>query len=302
MAQKDADFHALVKVGPNSQLKRLRINKTGAIAKCPALPSTPSDYPYYPKGKGEDGGDPSTMYTCVRGDFAHTATHDAVDLGLSIDQQSEHMALNGAGLTAVPDWFQMTLAQAPTSKAGKFRDPCPTKVVAAANAPGDCMPPLIRFDQPTEAVLFGTFEHAHTDDLNALHNLGPQGTGFTNPHANPDAHPGAHPATVWSDWAPPGGGANDARGLRGLLNLLPSGRSAESFSFRLTLPNSLTFDQLQAWKLEGHDNNPDDKWRVSDIRLHFRVAAQRGYGQRPRRAVAARAGAPRHAHLHRGPH
>ena len=237
-----------------SELRRLDVLNEA----CPAPQPTPPDHPEFPDGA-------ENKYQCVRAGFSPPSSGLADPLDLSIaegfqDQQGEIRRLHHAGLTDIPERFQMTLSDAPTTEGEdeELRDRCPTvsdDVIQQGKAapieidPLDCVPPLLRFDKSEGASeLFGAFDDGDAGVL-----------------ADPDLIP--EDPTIDFDAVPTG------RGLRVKVLKPPATEgSAITARFRLALPRSLTIEQPQQWSEEVITNAGTTQQGAAESSKDVRVA------------------------------
>ncbi|CAN5741953.1 hypothetical protein BH20ACT2_BH20ACT2_10730 [soil metagenome] len=262
---------SLVKAG-DAMHARLRIGDTDpAVAssrlhhveyadrKCEPPDPAPPDYPHYPERE-------DTSYTCVRADFAQTsAAPDRLDLHVVTEDGAERLAVRDAGLTDVPAYLQITLADSSANlDDGSLRPRCTTEVDP------QCVPPLLRFDQPQDdgVVLFGMLEKGELGDLGTLRQLQP-----AERLADLDTAPGAD-GSGWAEW-------DDPRGVRVKIGRFREDTDTEAATaavagLRVALPRSLTLAAPQsadASDRSGRENYFD----ASDVRIH--LAARDGAGQ-----------------------
>lgn len=271
-AFKGSDFQARGQigklVGPSSQLKRVLLSPKPCAAPSPA----PPDYPHFPADNGVSD------YTCIRADF-DSAQEDPLDLDVVVADGADLLRLRDAGITDVPAFLQATLATTetwlnPELERG-WRRPCGT---AAAEPDGaeDCMPPLLRVDQPeADSELFGVLETGRETDLITLDGINP---------ALQLADLNALPATGWGDWG------SDPEGVRAKVVSFGSAtpenpdddRTAVRAGIRLDIPRSLTLDQIQTYSSDQlqkgtipnsspPESGPLSGKKASDLRLRYAV-------------------------------
>ena len=147
----DGDFQAKLLIGDNSsnsasRLQRIRMSPEP----CPAPANNPPDYPHFPI-------EVQSQYTCVRVDFFQTnpSVDDLLRLDFTVKDGDKLISFKNGGITDIPPYIQLTLAKTPTTfggdealrpRCGKESDP---------SQPANCMPPMLRFDQPATTRLFG---------------------------------------------------------------------------------------------------------------------------------------------------
>ncbi|MGH9284209.1 MAG: hypothetical protein ACRD0M_00840, partial [Acidimicrobiales bacterium] len=275
LAADDTDFELVGRIGEvepsavaGSDLRRILIANR-ACAKPAGFGSRP-DFPFYPN-EVDAGGNPVWSYTCVRGDFEEVGPDapDPLDLHAVIDRGGERIAVRQAGLTEIPSFFQLNLAEGPSLVPGTdpnraLRPPCGSSSLA------NCAPPFIRFDTPGESVLAGVAEFGRISDLALVGDPGldPR-SGDT---ADLDAAPGLD-GCGWGDWAAcaPGNSTAGAKGIRAKVGRFgePSGesRTAVRAGLRLLVPPSLTVDQIQSWSVASLAPYVS----ASDLRFHYIV-------------------------------
>ncbi len=225
-------------------------------------PAARADYPYFPDPDGFPVAEAETTYTCVRADFAG-GTVDPFGVYADIEKDGQRITLDDAGLTNVPDWLQLTLADSPPVDIAndQFRARCGTETPAAGE---HCVPPMVRFDSEdtsgTTPQLFGRLRIGTTDSLESLD----------------DVEPAADIADFDVDGVP------DAEGARAKVELSEdeAGETAVAaqVGFRVDVPGSLTVDPVQTWEDEvfGDPDDFDATETYTDLRFHYIVRDQSG--------------------------
>ena len=245
-------LHLSARLGPGSQLQQLRMTN----APCAAPSNQPPDYPHYPLD------DDTIDYRCIGGRFSPSAAGDALALSVARGTGPEDiLRLHHAGLTDIPSWFQMTLADAPPTKGTDdlLRQRC--GLASAGTQPEDCLPPLIRFDQPSAASeLFGVLEQ------------GDPFVAFTSSFYVPSCKPSGSTCAPDFDVAPPAG----ERGIRvKVLDVKPNAQlpsaSLLKAGFRLAVPQSLTVASPQTWAWESEADETARSESAKDIRFAYAV-------------------------------
>ncbi|MGH9137350.1 MAG: OmpL47-type beta-barrel domain-containing protein [Acidimicrobiales bacterium] len=243
-----------------------------------SLAENRSDYPHLPTTDG-------TTYTCVSGVFDPSSDGiNPLSLRADVDVDPETtIRLREGGLDNIPQWFEVNIADAPPfqdmANERGWRRPCGPQTDAFAN----CMAPLLRLDQPDNAVLFGAAEVGRRTDLNALQSVDPSG-----PAPNFDAMP---TATGWD------GAFTDDRGARVRIIDFPdaspfaeNGQPQDPYSetrqgisavLRIPIPHSLTVDTPQEFAnddlLQRTERDKHIVGGTSADDMRFRVTA-RGAG------------------------
>ena len=245
---------------PSSRFQRIRMLDEA----CARPEHAPPDYPFYPVG------DADTTYKCVRVDLQQTSNvDDPMDLHVeALKPNGTRIRLQDAGLTNLPSYVQLTLAETPTQnedsslrrRCGVFSGATDPRFQPYAEAPGttDCMPPLFRFDQPDDVRLFGTLDYGQDGALTQLTGVQPREV-----LADLDASP-SDPAN-WSDWGV------DPLGIRFKAGTFGSGDDATTaarVNLRLPIPNAIQVDQIQSWSESSRDGKAE-YWDASDFRFHF---------------------------------
>lgn len=236
------------------------------------------DYPHLPSDDG-------TEYTCVSAVF-DPASDGVNPLSLRADvdvDQETTIRLREGGIDNIPQWFEINIADAPPfmdmEHERGWRRPCRPHTDPFSN----CMAPLIRFDQPNNAVLFGAAEVGGRGDLNSVLAVDP-----TGPAPDFDTVP---TATGWDDVFTANRGARvrivdfpdappfDENGQP--QDIYAETRTAISGTFRLPIPFSLTVDTPQKFSLDVVGRTPIDDHEVSGSAaddLRFRVAIRDAAG------------------------
>jgi hypothetical protein len=250
------DFHARGQIGrtdgsPSSQLEEVLYQSKP----CPTPLNNPPDYPRMPV-------DTKSKYKCLKVVFdAHSAGVNPLSLHAEVLTPTGQVArLRDAGLSDIPDWIQLTLAETetftdPANKRG-WRRPCGRDSGPGAEPAGaSCMPPLLRFDQPDNPHVFGVAELGTPGDLAQL-----DAPSTARQRLAPNfstADPGATSAVIPTGTGWDGAFAND-EGIRlkaldfdnHTIGNFADDRLAARALFRLPIPQSLTLDQIQTY-----DNN-----------------------------------------------
>ena len=263
----DDDFHARLRIGEESQIQRVQMLRTF----CPTPANEPPDYPRFPSGAND-------KYTCIKGIFNPSVTDsdpaggfdDQLDLQFHMQEGPDVISVNDAGITDIPSNFQVTIAETPLFEgAGEnLRQRCGTVSEGEVNG-GNCMPPLLRFDQPNDSVLWGTARMGTVGDLSQLELSAdvPIVPRAGEKIANLDEGP---TATSFPNWGSPPAGVPANLGIRAKIVGFKGGRTAVKAGIRLAIPKSLTVDQVQSWS----DSNSSSKafyWEASDTRFHYVV-------------------------------
>jgi hypothetical protein len=238
-------------IGPGSSLQHLSMTN----AACAAPANDPPDYPYYPTG------DDSIDYRCIGGTFSPSAAGDPLAINIAKGTGPDQiLRLRDAGLSDVPDWFQMTLADAPATRGDhdELRPRC--GLATDGSQPDGCLPPLIRFDQPSPtAQLFGLLDQG--DPL----------ASFVGAVYTPTCPAGVSVCGPDFDHVP----AVDDPGIRvKVLDIkphpdLPSVPLLRA-ALRLTVPQSLTIQSPQTWAFEDTDDSGQTE-SAKDIRFAYVV-------------------------------
>lgn len=264
-------FHVRAQLGrddaaPSSQLHTFQF--TGE--RCP-VPTDESgapraDYPRLP----DDG----TGYTCIRTVFDDSSSGtNPLSLDASVLLEGDQLVrLHDAGLSDIPDWIQVQLAEAetftdPENNRG-WRRPCPD--ISDTSDTGGCMAPRLRFDQPAESHLFGQVEYGRASDLLLL----------DDPSTDPNE------LAPNFDAIPTGAGWDDPdydEGVRvkvlnwtgGTVTDLSDDRQAIRAGLRLQVPGSIQVEQVQNFALDLRQKNQDGEHvagdNAKDLRLAFTV-------------------------------
>ncbi|MEY2570710.1 MAG: hypothetical protein QOE63_1060, partial [Acidimicrobiaceae bacterium] len=242
-------------------------------------PCTNPGHPDFPRTPTNDG----TKYTCV---FAHFAdSSDGVNpLSLHVEAvlADGYVArLRDAGISNIPHYLQIQIAKAETFVDPKhqrgWRRPCGAASGANADPGGDCMAPLLRFDQPDQSYLFGVAELAKATDLGVLESTLP-----SRPAPDFNAVPNE---TSWGAFS---GSDPQATGIRakvvdfdgGTVSNFDDDRIAGRVSLRLQIPNSLTVDTPQTFNTDLQTKNKDKVpvlgSKADDFRFHEAIRDNSG--------------------------
>ena len=268
----DFDFEVRARIGEAldngaaSDLHRVRVSTEPCTRPStgPDYGNGPADYgprPDFPLLRTDDG----TTHTCIRGDFKPDGDpNDPLDLSVVVEKDGTRIAVRDAGLTDIPDFFQVNLADADPLQVPAADDPHPRRIRphclgAGINPqPQNCVSPFVRLDTPGNSKLFGVVEVGRSGDVAKVNDVVPREDlpEFKAPFSGAGA----------DQW----GGVD---GVRARVGQFPD-RSAIAGAFRLLIPASLTIDQVGSWG-ESH-NDADNFWDASD--LHFRYAARQSNG------------------------
>jgi hypothetical protein len=256
-ALHDSAFQVQADLGPDSQLQQIEMLQQA----CAAPSNNPSDYPAFPATVNGT----TVNYKCIEGNFVQTTPAAPLDLGF-IDQTPDGNQLSFAGgLTNLPSHMQMTLSD--------VGDQTDSSLQACGPANGSlttgCVPPLVRFDQPADSVLFGTLKYGSVANLGLLAGVTPVETSV-----DVDTPPDPYAATdPWSDWSANGmNGSTD--GVRAKIGI-NGGNLAAIVGLQIDVPQSLTIDQPLGWSA-SEANGQKDYWQASDTKLHFVVRDSSG--------------------------
>ena len=273
-----SNYQFLGRLGPGSQLQRVRILASACGAPNPA----PSDYPYFPTQAGPDGAaaEPAPTYTCVGANFVQPPTaNNQLDLSAYVlgPLGAQHLSLQNAGLTTIPQWFQMTLAQGGATTDPAQNDALLPRCDTAANTPNGatgCVPPMVRFDQPSASSLFGVASLGTDAELTQVDSVStPAGETMANLDAGLNPQPNG---SGWSDWAASEGSpAGGPTGIRAKL-LSVGDDFVVKAGLRLPVPNSLEIDPFQS--ADHPDPKPAAEPFFNGRDLRFRVAVHDGNG------------------------
>lgn len=264
-AVKDGEAQIRARIGTQSQLQRVRMLRSA----CPAPPSAPPDYPFFPN----DG----SKYTCVAGIFDPSAPDDLLDLGVHMEKDGSLISVADAGLSDIPGRFQVTLAETELLNHALPGQPLRRRCGSASAEPAgtkDCMPPLIRFDQPSQAVLFGTLRAGTASDLKLLEPTTPGAIVARETLANLDAAPTAIEFPGWGSSSTCQANP-DSCGVRAKIVSFKGDRTAIKAGLRIGVPQSLTVDQVQSWS-DSDKNGKPEYWEASDTRFHVIVRDSSG--------------------------
>lgn len=270
-----------LRVDPNSLRAAGTVGQPGATGNlqsvlfdnvaCPPPPDPPGDYAtYFPTSPAT-----GTTLTCIRAMFDPGGSPSPLKADVAVDKNGKRLAFHSGGLDRIPDFIQLTLANAPVSDAaGRFLTPCGPATPSPSNP--TCMPPLIRFDSKSNANLAGVFEFGTRGDLQQVDKAVPAGPIANLAAPPPLVIPGANP---WSDWG------GDPHGLRGRVSTFKGPgdetRVAVKAGLRLEVPKSLTIDQVQSW------TGPSTDDEAKDIKFHYVVRNASGVVSSPLGQAAA---------------
>ena len=251
----DEDMNVKARLGPESQFQRIRMLDIACEKPDDGFPRV--DYPEFP----DDGSD----YTCIRADLSQSPTDpDPLDLSFVKQDGADRIALTDAGITDIPAYVQMTIAETETMNDDAdqtLRRPC------GPAGDSDCMPPLLRFDQPANTNLFGMLEAGRSTDLVQVPDIDPRETLEDLDQA----------AGLLRRGRP--GRAREDRHLRGRQGDRhrsdDESRTAVRAGVNIPIPQSLTVDQMQKWST--HDiSGADEYWDASDTRFRYVVRDTNG--------------------------
>ncbi|MEX0875645.1 MAG: hypothetical protein WD646_00860 [Actinomycetota bacterium] len=252
---KDEDFNAKVRLGTESQFQRIRM----LDIPCEKPDDAPrNDYPEFPD-------DDVSKYTCIRADLLQDTTDpDQLDLYFVKQDGEDVIALRDAGITDIPAFVQMTIAETQTledTEEQGLRRPC------GPEGDSDCMPPLLRFDQPANTNLFGMLQAGRTTDIAQL----------------PDIHPREELANL--DQLPASYAVDD-EGVRAKIVSFEDDkgtttesddetRTAVQAGVNVPIPQSLTVDQMQKWSRRDLSGKVE-YWDASDTKFRYVVRDSSG--------------------------
>ncbi len=295
------DFQAVGRLGgltgSVSQLQRIFSGSDPCTKPTYSDAGARPDYPLFPLADGV------STYRCIGANLVQTDvnTPDPLDLNVKYLAADGTLAqLRNAGINDIPGWFQVDIAKT-TDKEGTndaLRRRCGSidneanhgsaenaaKIAAynpAHSTPGhpstltneqiaplvvvDCMPPLIRFDQPLDSArLFGVGEIGKPDGLAQLSTTNPQ-EALANLNTIPRG----------DGWDNPNDDGDTQKGIRAKALTLADGGTAARVNFRLPIPQSVTVDQVSTAKGEGHVDDAH-YFNGSDFRFHYVVRDNAG--------------------------
>ncbi|MDT4942926.1 MAG: hypothetical protein QOJ34_3015, partial [Pseudonocardiales bacterium] len=269
------DFEAAGRLGDannavsSSRLQRIYSSSTA----CSNRGSRP-DFPMFPTN------DNVSTYRCIGLDLQQTNPSVPDPFALSAIYKAADgkiVRLRNAGINDLPAYFQVNLAKtaliqgsndalrrrcgsaaAETTAYNAAHGTSKTQAEAAALIT-DCMPPLIRFDQPlASARLFGVAEFGTPADLQTLADLQPK-----EALADLDAIPRG------DGWGAVTGDTATEKGIRAKA-ITTGARTAARVSFRLPVPQSVTVDQVQSASSHGEADQAH-YFDASDLRFHYVV-------------------------------
>jgi hypothetical protein len=238
-------------IGPDSQLQQVEMLQQA----CAAPSNNPPDYPAFPTTVNGT----TVKYKCIEGNFVQHVPNAPLDVGF-LDQtpDGQQISFNG-GLTDLPHHIQMTLSDTGGQNDSSLQ-PCGP---AGSSVSSNCVPPLVRFDQPANSTLFGNLQYGSTSDLAKLATVSPV-EKFVNVSAVPDPSSSTNP---WNDWVEPSNPSGN--GLRAKLGINKGNISAD-VGLQLAVPQSLTIDQPLGWS-QSVSSDQQDYWQASDTKIHFIV-------------------------------
>lgn len=232
-----------------------------------------TDFPLLPTNDGV------SSYRCIGADLQQTDPSTPDPFALSVVYKLPDgtvLRLRNAGINDLPAYFQADLAntrktQGPNDALRRRCGSAAAETSAYNSAHGtsltpaqvaaqvtDCMPPLLRFDQPlASARLFGVVEFGRPADVATLAGVQPR-----EALADLDAVPTA------GGWGTPGD-TPDKQGVRAKIADV-DGRTAARVAFRLPVPQSVTVDQVQTAG-DHAEESQDNYWVGSDLRFRYVV-------------------------------
>lgn len=275
-------FHARGLIGEPgtsaaSRLHRVRFGKES----CPRPESvSASAYPHYPAGRYESGGDQDIEYMCIGAAFKEHNGIDPLDLRvLGALESGENIEVTEAGLTNVPEWLQVGIAKAPATEldpefaggteleqalATTMRRPCRSEAEEGENA--DCVPPLIRFDQPDnpgQTKLFAKVAFGTKDRIGDLADIEPHGGAAM---VDLDQAPKSD-GSGWNDaWADEPLGVRAKVGVFDPVSTADTATLALRLGIRLGVPQSLTVDTPASWELPEPLEVKEEGMSIADFR------------------------------------
>ncbi len=269
------DFEAVGRIGDaddsvsSSRVQHIYTSSTA----CSNRDNRP-DFPMLPTN------DNVSTYRCIGADLQQTQPTVKDPFALAAVYKTADgnvIRLRNAGINDLPPWFQADIADTAKTQGANdaLRRRCGTASAEtaayntahgtvftaeqAAQHINDCMPPLLRFDQPlADARLFGVAEYGTPSDLETLAGVHPK-----EPLANLDSVPRG------DGWGVDTGDTENLRGVRAKVVGI-DGRTAARAAFRLPIPQSVTVDQVQTAHQAGQDDQ-DHYFDGSDLRFHFVV-------------------------------
>ena len=272
---------------PTSKFHRVRMENDAC-----KQPTDRTDYPVFPV-------DATSKYTCIKAELDPSSTDQLDPLGLHLLVEDPgdpdagvppgRLILRDAGISDIPQWVQVTMSETDTkTSTGQLRPRCGT---VTSGPSSNCMPPLIRVDQPEKVSrLFGVLELGSTRFLSLMPQVTTakaQSRLSAEELANVDALPkdfaapsdGEVPA-VCTDSSKPA--AEQQRcGVRAkVLTFRDTGTNendstddktydAVKVGVNLPVPQSLTVDQYQMWSDYKGQFGDTVHWRAKDMRFHF---------------------------------
>ncbi len=254
-ALHNSAFQVQADIGPDSQLQRVEMLQQA----CAKPSNNPSDYPAFPTTLNGT----NISYKCIAGNFIQNTPTAPIDLGF-LDQTPDgnEIAFNG-GMTNLPNHIQMTLSNT-GDQTDSSLTPCGPANSTDSSLTSNCVPPLVRFDQPTTSTLFGTLKYGNEGTL-ALLPLIPNLENGVDVDTPPNPNAAVDP---WADWAP-NGQNNSTDGIRAKIGIKGGSLSA-IVGLQIHIPQSLTIDQPLGWS-QSDSSSQQDYWQASDTKIHFVV-------------------------------
>jgi hypothetical protein len=226
------------------------------------------DYPHLPDTAG---------YTCVRADFVQTPflfSPPFISLGADLTTGDQRLTLTHGGISVVPAWFQVTLANAATLQDDtSFRSRCGAADGPLPDSRSDCMPPLIRFDQSQtsgsqyQPMLYGILTTAAADVFGSetakLAATQPDFAFLDQLNQIQDLN--ADPSAGWFGDA----GARIQLGKFTSSTVPSASATAVIANLRVPLAGSLTVDQIQQYTDPGTNAPITGPYSMGDIKAHL---------------------------------
>jgi len=277
------DFQAVGRLGDaDDSVSSSRLQRIYSSATACANRDNRPDFPLLPTNDGVStyrciGADLQQTNPSVKDPFALSAVYKTADGNI--------VQLRDAGINDLPPFFQVDIAKtklsdgpnnalrrrcgsvaSETTLYNNTHNPDITQSQAAATVV-DCMPPLVRFDQPlSDAFLFGVGEFGKPEDLATL-----AGTNPVEALANLNDLPRG------DGWGATTGNSDELKGIRAkAITVDPDAavdndeRTAARVSFRLPIPQSVTVDQVQSESVHK-ESDADHFFDGSDMRFHYVV-------------------------------
>ena len=259
---------AIGDIGETGNLQALLLDRVA----CDAPPDDPPDYAsYFAHAKA------GTEFRCIRLNFDPGGTESPLLVDLVVDKGGNRIAFHDGGFSRIPDWAQVTIASVDQDPAGSGAAEATCGPAFDASGGASCLPPLVRLDTRTDAVLAGVLEVGSTWQLNILDGIpaiGPMTDLKAVPSLDPN-DPGA-----WSDWA--NGSNPHAYGARVRMSSMDVAghvdpQIAVHAGLRIAVPKSFTLDQVQTWSVDPPTE--DNGNQAKDIKLHYTVRDSDGVAE-----------------------